>query len=570
MALFLAALTKIWVAGIAFPFDFSRINCPNPSCPNVNGQIYPTAINILYGGPAQTLTPTNSANYVDTYAEYVIALIMLWAVMFLPWLLLRIFRDYCCEIMEASRVVLLEILNKLRGVLPPPPPPSGPGPTEAAKITLPFRRPVEVPQKISFEKIENISQASSLELSQALNLSVASLQDVAQYEMDERKETTARQSLEKIAKPATISRFQEREKFSLTRSELLSRAAAGDRIAQKIVSATEAAPEKVLGAIPTVIPMAAPISISTVAQRAKVSEKSMSNVISSLPRIISIQTPKVSQIAQKTNLSTEKVSQVLETVSTIFSTTSLPVNVASQVAQKTGVSQLKIEEIINSLPTITQKEEIKKLAQTTGLKEEQVEEIVNSLPANVAPAKPKVAPRPVKAPTVTIEDYEEVKSMWVNHYRETEVPVSERIKTRQDWITEDIKDLTNTLNLLGSPDPVLKKKGLEEVAGILPFLLLGGFSDVETITYLKAKLEAVKTVEGELMMVEEAKMAVEEEAEKEKVEIEVGLKREKEKEMVLKEEKEKDMPMEKTTDGQQPTTDSSDMVTEGQEPKTGK
>ncbi len=30
------------------------------------------------------------------------------------------------------------------------------------------------------------------------------------------------------------------------------------------------------------------------------------------------------------------------------------------------------------------------------------------------------------------------------------------------------------------------------MANILPFLLLGGFSDLETVTYLKAKLEAAK------------------------------------------------------------------------------
>lgn len=536
VALFLAALTKIWVAGIPFPFDFSRVNCPSPSCPNVNGQIYPTAINILYGGPAQTLTPTNSANYVDTYAEYVIALIMLWAVMFLPWLLLRIFRDYCCEIMEASRVVLLEILNKLRGVLPPPPPPSGPVPTEAAKISLPFRKPVETPVRISLEKMESISQASSFELSQALNLSVASLQDVAEFEMDKRKETKARQSLEKMVRPSTISRLEERERFSQVRSELFSRAAAGDRIAQKIISASEAAPEKVM-AVPMVVPMAGPISISGLAQKARVSEKSVGSLINTLPKILASKEQRLTDLSQKTSLSSEKVKEVLNTISTVVAT--LPgENLVEKVAEKTGVSPVKVTEIINTLPQITQKEEIKTLAATSGLQEEQVVQIINDLPKMAQAVKPRIAPRPVKAPTVTIEDYEEVKGMWVSHYKEAEVPVSERIKTREDWISEDIKNLTNTINLLGSPAPSLKKKGLEQVSSILPFILLGGFSDLETMTYLKAKLEAVKAVEEESKVVTEAKKAAVEEAEKEKVEIKVKPGTEKEKEMVLEEEKE--------------------------------
>src|SRR3989338_279231 len=45
LAIFLGAITKIWVKGIPFPFDFSRAG-------KVNGQIYKTSINILYGGPA--------------------------------------------------------------------------------------------------------------------------------------------------------------------------------------------------------------------------------------------------------------------------------------------------------------------------------------------------------------------------------------------------------------------------------------------------------------------------------------------------------------------------------------
>ena len=133
MALFLATLTRIWVAGIPWPFDFSRLNTPG-------GQIYRTSINILYGGPAQTLSPGNSANYVDTYAEYVIGLIMLWVAILLPWLLLRIFRDYCCDILERNQATLSQILDRLRNFNPiAPPPPVAPGPTSifGRKMDLP-------------------------------------------------------------------------------------------------------------------------------------------------------------------------------------------------------------------------------------------------------------------------------------------------------------------------------------------------------------------------------------------------------------------------------------------------
>ena len=79
--IFLWALSKIWEAGIPFAFNFSRIL-------GDNGVVYPLAINILYGGPQQVAgglgqplshqAPINSGNYIDTFMEYVIALIMLW------------------------------------------------------------------------------------------------------------------------------------------------------------------------------------------------------------------------------------------------------------------------------------------------------------------------------------------------------------------------------------------------------------------------------------------------------------------------------------------------------------
>jgi len=39
---------------------------------------------------------------------------------------------------------------------------------------------------------------------------------------------------------------------------------------------------------------------------------------------------------------------------------------------------------------------------------------------------------------------------------------------------------------------------MKQVSNILPFLLIGGFSQNEIVSYLKAKLEAAKSVKGEL------------------------------------------------------------------------
>ena len=50
-ALFLGATGAIWRYGIPFPFDFSRIN-------SYLGYVYPNAMIITYGGPAQLGTTT--------------------------------------------------------------------------------------------------------------------------------------------------------------------------------------------------------------------------------------------------------------------------------------------------------------------------------------------------------------------------------------------------------------------------------------------------------------------------------------------------------------------------------
>ena len=114
LALFLGGLASIWKYGIPFVFDFSRIN-------TVAGYIYPSAISLTYGGPGQTISITNNGNYVDTFVEYVITLIMLWAVTIFPWFLLRIFRDYCCEGINAMKNMMLANLN--------PGHPGGPSPS---------------------------------------------------------------------------------------------------------------------------------------------------------------------------------------------------------------------------------------------------------------------------------------------------------------------------------------------------------------------------------------------------------------------------------------------------------
>jgi len=96
--------------------------------------------------------------------------------------------------------------------------------------------------------------------------------------------------------------------------------------------------------------------------------------------------------------------------------------------------------------------------------------------------------------TVSIDEYEQVKKMWTQQYENGEVPVAENIKTRDVWVEHDIVFITNTLNKLFSPDIQIKQQGLDEVGYILPIFLVNNLSGEQLVTYLKAKIEAAKTV----------------------------------------------------------------------------
>lgn len=390
VALFLSSLAKIWVAGIPFVFDFSRVN-------KAGGQVFRTSINILYGGPAQTLTPGNSANYIDTYAEYIIALVMLWAAIILPWLLLRIFRDYCCAAIDASRATLTAIFDRIRQY--PPPNPSMPQPTigpttiSGMAMDLPFRKAISQVQKDHVADLNAITKQATRDIVSSLDMSVSSLSDISRFEMDQAKVGSIQSTLQKIGNPQTISSSRERESFSSLRSELVTRATSGDHVAQSILSASGDKPTQIM-AVPTI-----------------------------------------------------------------------------------GGPQQGFR------PSVPQK----------------------SVGVKPVPMAGKSV-----APSVSLEDYEEVKKMWINHYRSTPVPVSDKIKDRPNWVAEDVKHLTNTINMLSSANSEQRKKGLEAVATILPFLLLGGFSDVETITYLRAKLEAAKQIQSELEATQKAKDEIKE------------------------------------------------------------
>ena len=685
VSLFIAGLSQVWIKGIPYAFNFTRIN-------KVDSQIFPTAINILYGGPAQILSPTNSANYIDTYAEYIISLVMLWVAMLLPWLLLRIFRDYCCDILRQNNAVLMTVLDKIRGVGGPLPPTS-PLISPTVSFKLPFRQKVEEVKKIDVQRLQEISRVNTNELTRSLSLSIGSLAEVARHEMNKEDNKRVTETLNRIANPYIIPQQQDRQFYDQVKKELEVRAQAGDRGAQMILSAafkrpgvvspipvsrefpeitreevyntvtrdTSLSSEKIKEILKELPKITVENQVQVLSGKLQLPELKVQQAIDSLPRYVPTgvdlttllaENPLIAgEVAKRTGLSEQKVREVLEKFSTVSQDTTtsskqvqaitnvLPdviietnpqilEKIASReqekikevlqkttqlVSQTTQTTRITKEEIITKVAKITnlseeqvnsvfklmtnrltqvapeqitalteQPEVITKLAEKTGLSQETVKNIISHL-KEPAPQKPQFAdqvemiaeiaqipsekiksilgtvsaynlerpqgikPTVARKPTVSVEDYEEVKNMWINHYKLSEVPTSETIKSRKEWLEEDTSILTNVLNLLTSLDPRDKEKGMKEVATILPFLLLGGFSEAETVIYLKAKLQAAKLVQTQLEEKEKIKEEVKKEEEETLVEVPAKKGEEEPKTMEEKQKMELEFPKENKT-----------------------
>lgn len=508
VAIFLAGLVQIWKVGIPYGFDFSRTQPQGGGQPAV---VFPTAISILIGGPAQgaslalgNLNPsapisgTNSLNYVDTYAEYVISLVMLWTIILLPFLLLRIFRDFCCEVFGARQETLWAMYDKIKSWGQPPeggPPPGvSPeeprriGPTGQLTIDLPYRWLKTLPQALTQQQIKQIEQTDTNDIMRSLGLAVPSMREIALADMNMQRRQMMQQNLQALARPELIASDTQRDRYSQLHQELNRRASVGDMRAQQLMQvATGRVSASMMAKTKVGIGVSTPAvhRLSDVERLARVSKEIRDK---KLPL----------RIPTSTQMS---ATQKLERIEKEAEVKGIPLAIPAREGAPTRV-------------TVTTAKPAPTTARVT-------------LPTAVSPPT-----KPIEIPEVALEEYEEIKQMWVNHYRLAEVPVSEKIKSRQEWLEHDNKVIQNAIDKLSSLEPETQKRGFDEVAAILPFLLLGEFSKEQTLAYLKAKLAAAKQVLEELITEEKIKEQAKEKAkEEELVEVPVEVKKEEERVM---------------------------------------
>ncbi|NTU73144.1 hypothetical protein HGB07_03155, partial [Candidatus Roizmanbacteria bacterium] len=468
-ALFLGALAQIWKNGMPFVFDFQR--GPSTSTDPNTFYIYPTAINILYGGPAQKLGATNSGNYIDTFMEYAITIIMLWAVTFFPWWLLRIFRDYCCDGIYAMKNIMLSLYDQMRGnATPMPLPPASPMSAPASTSLYSHVTEQQVVNTVTrMETVEEIHKTRTEDITRNLNISANKLTDIARFETNKQTQESVRKNIEYLSNPMKADTPSDRQKYMNIRSELLDRAMKNDNVAKQILSATTSSRidqiqnrQDILKSTPVAVPVAQAVSIHVNLPQDKIQALSTSFMQA------------VAHNSIITNIINQTTSVPVNQIQTILTSYGQQVNkpanqIIRSISKETSIPLDKVNKILTAVSIELSKADspLKQLIQTISKDqnisaEDLTKVLTTQIPIAVEPEKHVEQNIPMPS-TISIEDYEEVKKMWTEQYEKGEVPVTENIQSRAEWVEQDVVFITNTLNKLLSSDDELRQQGLDEM-----------------------------------------------------------------------------------------------------------
>lgn len=484
-ALFLHGLVVMWRDKIPLAFDFTT----SGSEPGAF-VLYPTAINILIGGPGQTIGMHNTVNLPDTFALYVVALIMLWVVILLPFLLLRIFLDYFNSISFSGfmskqinkNFAFLNPRGPSGGPTPPPPPPGKVFPTGMAR-QLPFvnkaaktigvGRPVttNVATDTRSSVRSTVSQPAVVrevnEVLKSVNISVPKMQDVVRFEkalmssnVTERQTVEKfQETLQKIANPNQVTSITERQQFSQVHEKLVVQKDKGNPLATSILSA--AGKSTVTHQI-------------DINQQLRMMLQQLSNPsVSSSPRMRQQMTMLKTQLTGAQQRGNNLANTLLST------------------AEKINRKELTKEQEEAAV------EEIKtKIEEQKQVSDPVAQTVVNTMEQAQTVTATQSLPVINRVQQVSVEDYEEVRRMWVENYETLEPPTTLEGKQleKEEWVQSDVQKINEAITLLSSVEPQKVNEGMEMVGSILPFLLMGGFSKSEVVAYLKAKLAAAKSV----------------------------------------------------------------------------
>jgi hypothetical protein len=459
-AIFLGGLVALWRSDIPLRFDFAG-----------RGKeiVYPTAINILLGGPKQFVNFDNSINNVETFGLYLFCLMMLWGVIIVPWILLQIFLDYAMAFNLGESPMFKQLVNYVSKPPAPTQPPSIPPPGSTGRARdLPFAKDFVIPETskgagLAMEIPRSTQQATPVttpinvnvqalaQVMQQANLQVPTMRDIARYETSmisrdvtrQTEVTKLKDSLKKIGNPTQTNISTDKARFTQVKEQLTQQSNQGNIAATSILNA------------------------ANMVSNTQTETQKVTQLMTALSNPATIADPAERQ----------KYTQLKQTL--------------TQESQQGN--QFATEILQNGTKAVTDNTELEKIKQQLLEAKQKGNQTAASLLAEMSPASPATSlPQTNRIQQVSLEDYEAVKKMWTDNYRNLEVPMDG--VSRSQWISDDINQVTDTINLLSSTDQSQVAAGMQKVSEILPFLLIGGFTQTEIVTYLKAKQEAAKAV----------------------------------------------------------------------------
>jgi hypothetical protein len=324
------------------------------------------------------------------------------------------------------------------------------------------------------------------------------------------------------------------------RNELFNRAVKEDHVARQILTATSSSRveqlqrrQEIMPAAPQLQPVVHVISI-----KANIPQEKISSLSSSFTQSVSAKPQVIATLSQLTSIDSGKVQNVLSSFTKNVDLS--PLQVVNNIVKETGLEKNKIIAILKAVADLakTNKEITAEVAQKENVPETTVLKVIASQIPLVTEPEKNIEQIVSIPPSVSIEDYEEVKKMWREQYEKGEVPVTENVRSRKEWIEQDIIFITNTLNKLLSTEESLRSQGLDELGFILPIFLINNLKSEELIVYLKAKLEAAKMVAEQSEREKELTEKLKAKADEQLVDVNKPKAKEAEKTMEMKEEME--------------------------------
>ena len=506
-SLFLSAIVIIWKSNIlVLPFNFA----------NPVGLTYPTAISILVGGPGQTLSLTNSLNNNETFTQFIVALLMLWVAILMPFILLQILLEFLSNYdfgKNHAPPYINNIQNNLiNNGLAFLKKPQSPGPLPVGQF--PAGEALKIPKQQSvIQKELNLRRAT---------INIPTQQETGQQAGQTSHTQFASTTQQNQTQNQTVNQIQQKQQSVIQKELNLRRATiniptqqetgqqAGQTSHTQFASTTQQnqTQNQTVNQI-----QQNNISTSTVNNRQTKMTTNRTEMIARFkPEIltrptttlISFPIPTMRDIVKfesarlkRTQEGTQQLQQTTEALAKIanpqVNTTSAEkqyyTNLREKLTDETTKGDVLAKSILSAANTV-KKPEAAKTAEATASGAPQVTPTVSLPTVN-------------QIQTVGFDDYEAVKDLWLENYLQIDIP-PDKYPDRKSWIEDDGTTVSEAITLLSSPDPVKVREGLSSVSNILPFLLIGGFSQTEVIAYLKAKLAAGKSALQELAKKEES------------------------------------------------------------------